>query len=124
MDISFKAPETSHAVGAAVKTASPMHTAKANNSHNTWNASGVVVVGLAMFAVGVAAGLFSKFINDKNVAKRSKIWRRLVKMIICGAYCTHLGFASTSNAANCRFVGYRCIVQKQKDYIYIYIIMI
>merc|ERR1711871_978536 len=70
VDISFKAPETSHAVGAAVKTASPMHTAKANNSHNTWNASGVVVVGLAMFAVGVAAGLFSKFINDKR--KRSE----------------------------------------------------
>ena len=57
MDISFKAPETSHAVGAAAKTASPMHEAKANDSRNTWKASGVVVVGFAMFAVGVAAGL-------------------------------------------------------------------
>jgi hypothetical protein len=70
VDISFKAPETSHAVGAAAKTASPMHEAKANDSRNTWKASGVVVVGFAMFAVGVAAGLFSKFMNDKR--KRSE----------------------------------------------------
>jgi len=70
VDISFKAPEASHAVGAAVKTASPMHKAEAKESRHTWKASGVIVVGFAMFAVGVAAGLFSKFINDKR--KRSE----------------------------------------------------
>ena len=74
MDTSFKPQQqkvAKNTVSAAANVAATPVKEEAKEQ-SSWHTSGVIIVGCAMFTIGVAAGLFSKFISDKRKRSEAK----------------------------------------------------
>ena len=73
VDTSFKPQQpkvAKNTVSAAANVAATP--VKEEKEESSWHTSGVIIVGCAMFTIGVAAGLFSKFISDKRKHSKAK----------------------------------------------------
>jgi hypothetical protein len=74
VDTSFKPQQqkvAKNTVSAAANVAATPVKEEAKEQ-SSWHTSGVIIVGCAMFTIGVAAGLFSKFISDKRKRSEAK----------------------------------------------------
>ena len=66
--------QATNTVAASLKAAAaaPPATTHVEEKSAAWHTSGVIIVGSAMFTIGVVAGLFSKFISDKRKRSEAK----------------------------------------------------